>query len=573
MKLIYFIFYITLFITFATAKEIKKEDLVSGLYSIKIGVFQEKKNIEKVKKKFHNLPVVIFVRKNRSHIYITNIATKAKAQTILRNRVRKNFHDAYILQNTSKHHIVPKSTAVKTFDSNKTSPLHSKENATQKPTLKQKKQKSSTKKVIDTNTTVVQTKDTILLKDAILLSLQRSQKILSLREKVIQQKYKVEEKRGAFLPNVTLYSTAGYNYIHTRADTESEDKYPTADAQLNITENLYAGGKQSAELKKEEAKLRSESASFRDKVEEETLKIIEAYLDLYYQERAIEIERQNIAQLKKILHIVEIKEKNGAASKGDLNDIRSKVENASSAFVKASSRYQNALSFYQYFLGEKGAQRKPAQGTFTFPSYSKKRLFEIFEKKNAKLQINRYKMEAQKFDYYARKAPFRPTLDLIITGKEKFSKGEIDPYHDEKASAVLSFNYNLYKGGADRAKLLGSKSKIAELQYKYTDILESTRYNLKQLFENIQSLDDTLLHTQKEVDANKKAVEAYWNAFTYGSQDITTLLLAQRALNRAQQDLLKDQKNYVLSHFKLLAQSGELLEYLHLEDFVKPEKM
>ncbi|GEM_PF-2016155 len=576
----------TLFATLIDRSVVKE-----GYYSIKLGVFKKDESIENILSRFPESDVVIVPYKNRNHVYITNFKTRKSANRFLRKKVRKIFKDAYILKNRFKKRSLkvslPKvsdSPVVSVCENNTTQPRQSikkDENRTivkkapVKITAPEKTvQKIVKKPVNDQNRTKMTKKEeTLTLHEAIMISLNRSRKILSQREKVIQQKFKVEEKRGAFKPNVTLYSTAGYNYTHTRADDDTEDKYPAADAQLSITENLYAGGKHSAELKREEIKLLSEAATFRDKVEEETLKIIEAYLDLYYQEEAIKIERENMRNLEKILEIVEIKAQNGAASQGDLSNIKSKVQNASTALVKATSRYENARSFYEYFLGKANARKKPAEGTFSFPTYTRKTIFSIFEKKNAKLLLNRYKTEAQKYDYQAKKAPFRPTVDLIVTGKEKFSKAQIDPFHDEKASVVLSMNYNLYKGGQDRAKMMQSKSKITQLDYQYQDILESTRYNLKQIFENIQASDDTLVHIQKEVESNKKSVEAYWNAFKYATVDMQTLLLAQRALNSSQQSLIKEKKNYILGHFKLLRETGELLEFLKVESFVDPEQM
>jgi outer membrane protein TolC len=576
MKLKNFILIFVLFGAILFAQPITKKELQPNLYSIKVGVFAKQSSIKKAEKDFSKFDTIAINHKNRVHLYITNIKDKKTAKKILKTEVQSLYKDAYIIKNrfkikkttTKNKKVVKKIAQIKKpiiTTTNSTTELNSTNisHATIKKKLKKRSQNISTAK--DHN-------KTISLKDAILISLNRSHKILSLREKVIQQKYKVDEKKGAFLPNVTLYSTTGLEYIHTRNDKDSEDKYPKADLQLSVTENIYAGGKHSKELEKERAKLLSETASFREKVEEETLKIIEAYLNLYYQKLSINIENESMLSLKKILNIVEIKEKNGAATKGDLNNIKSKVENASTALVKASSKYQNTLAFYKYFVGDSAYKRVPYQGEFEFPKYTKKRLFRIFEEKNAKLQNNRYKIEAQKFDFEAKKAPFRPSVDLIITGKEKFSKADIDPYRDEKASAVLSLNYNLYKGGSDKARLLNSKSKIAQLQYQYSDILESTKYNLSQLFESINSSNDTLKHIKNEVDANKKALDSYWSAFKYGNQDIQALLLAQRALTRSQQDELQERENYILGYFKLLTQTGELLEYLKLDDFVNPNK-
>ncbi len=582
MHFISLFFALLIFLQILEAKPIPRSQYDPTRYSIKLGVFADIDNVHRLERRFAQYDTVAVAYEKRTHFYITNLKDKQRAKSLLQQKIKPLFKDAYLIKprKQQQKRELPKGKqhpATTTVTTQTASHVPNNTRSISTPKVQNYSVLSATKlrenNISSVKSEKIENNNTISLKEAILISLNRSRKILSLREKVVQQKYKVEEKRGAFLPNITLYSTGGYEYIHTRSDRESEDRYPKADAQLNLTENIYAGGKHQAELKREEAKLFSESANFREKVEEETLKIIEAYLNLYYQSKAIEIERKNMAALQKILDIVKIKEESGATTKGDLNNIKSSVENASTALVKASSRFQNALAFYRYFLGEKASARKPEKGDFSFPTYSHETLMSIFEKKNAKLLSNRYKIEAQKFDYRARKAPFRPTIDLIVTGKEKFSKGVADPFHDEKASAVLSLNYNLYKGGQDRAKLLSSKSKVAQLEYQYIDILESTRYNLEQLFENIRSIDDTLIHIQKEVEANEKAVASYWDAFKYGTQDMQTLLLAQRALNRSQQDLLKDKKEYILSHFKLLAQSGELLEYLKITDFVSLERM
>ena len=470
-------------------------------------------------------------------------------------------------QHIDKKDLVEFVDVIKVEKKNKNSKKEFKNKKT-KLITKKRQNKKIVKKVKSTKKIQKKIDNQMLLKDAILISLNRSNKILALREKVIQQKHKVETKLANFKPNITLYANGGYTYIHTRSNTDNEDSYPSGDLQLSINENIYAGGKHINELRKEEAILKSESAKFRSKVEEEVLKIIEAYLDLYYQKRAIDIEKKNMKGLQKILKIVKIKEKNGATTKGDLNNIESKVENASSALVKIVSKYQNSLAFYQYFVGKENANKIPTEGKFLFKEYKKESLLKIGEEKNAKLQINRYKIEAQKFDFYAKKSAFYPKLDFIINTKEKFSNGANDPYRDEKASAMLSLSYNLYKGGSDSAKVESSRSKIRELQYKYIDILESTKYNILQLFENITSLKDSIKHTTNEVRANKKVISSYWNAFKYGNQDIQALLLAQRALNRSQQDELKESKNYMIGYFKLLAQSGELLEFLKVEDFI-----
>jgi outer membrane protein TolC len=424
---------------------------------------------------------------------------------------------------------------------------------------------TSPTKFKDTNTT-----HSFTLKKAILTALKNSYKISAAREKVIQAKRKLDEKLAAYKPTLNLSANAGGAYLSPyQAD---EVKFLKSDESLVLNQNIYAGGKHSGEIKRERANLRVAQEKFKDKVEEEAIKVIDAYLSLIYQKMGIEINRANMKSLEKILQIVSDKEAAGAASKGDLNYIKSQVENASSALVKAESKYQNAIAFYEYYVGTLNASNSPSEYEFNFQLEDANTTLKKMYQHNAKLQVARAKMEAEEYNLKAQKSKFKPTLDLSITAKDKQSGYEAEPQED-RVTALLSLNYNLYNGGKDRAILLGTKSKIAELRYKLIDLKEGSEYNTKQMYENILSSLDSLKHTEKEVDANIKVVDSYWAAFKYGTQDIQALLLAQRALNRSQLDVIKEKQAYTNGYFKLMQQTGTLLEYLELKAFTDANKI
>ncbi len=410
----------------------------------------------------------------------------------------------------------------------------------------------------------------INIKDAILLSLKKSYKISAAREKVIQAKRKVDEKLAAYRPTVNLSSNVGGAYLSPyQAD---EAKFLKSDESLVINQNIYAGGKHENDIKREKANLQVAQEKFKSLVEEETLKVIDAYLSLIYQKMGIEITRNNMLSLKKILDIVTDKEAAGASSKGDLNYIKSQVENASAALVKSESKYQNAIAFYEYYVGKLDETNRPTEYEFTFNLADEKEIMALMYQNNAKMQVARAKMEAEKYNLKSQKSKFKPTLDFSITAKDKQS-GYVSEPQEDRVTGLLSFNYNLYNGGKDKAIALGTKSKISELQYKLIDLKESTEYNTKQMYENILSSRDSLVHTQKEVDANVKVIDSYWAAFKYGTQDIQALLLAQRALNRSQLDVIKEKQVYTNSYFKLMEQTGTLLKTLDLEDFIDARKI
>ncbi len=540
------------------------EQSINREYMIMLGACKQQNNTEAIINKFPEANTHLMVKKGKKksmyYVVINQIKSKEEAKEQLKI-VKEKIKDAYIISKISKkeNKKIIKKDIVKIIPQKVTKPIENNQT---------KEIPQTFKKVIKKDK--VQKENGILLKDAILKALNHSYKISSGREKVIQAKRKVDEKLSAYKPTVNLYTNAGATFLHPYQ--ARDEQFLKSDESLVINQNLYAGGKHSNEIKREKANLQAAQEKFKSQVEEETIKIIDAYLSLIYQKRGIKITRNNMLTLQKILDIVTIKEESGAATKGDLNYIKSQVENASAALVKTESKYQNAIAFYEYYVGKLDDSNNPIEYEFSFSLEDKNSTIALMHKNNAKIQVAYEKMQSELHNLQAQKSKFKPTLDFSITGKDKQSSYEAEP-HEDRATALLSVNYNLYNGGKDKAILLGTKSKIDELEYKLIDIKESTEYNTKQMYENILSSRDALKHTQKEVEANLKVTDSYWAAFKYGTQDIQALLLAQRALNRSELDVVKEKQAYTNGYFKLMEQTGTLLKTLQLEDFIDARKI
>ncbi len=433
-----------------------------------------------------------------------------------------------------------------------------------------KKIKPIVKKVVkDKKVNIHDSHSGITLHEAILIALKKSNKIMAAREKVVQAKRVLDEKYGAFKPKVDFMANS--NRIRVKPKDEERTVYSKNDYTLSLKQNIYAGGKNIGELKREKANLKVAESKFKQKVEEETTKIIDAYYALIYQTKSINITKKNMKLLEKILNIVKIKEQNGAATKGDLNYIKSQIENASSELIKQKSLYQNSLSMYEYFVG-KDSSLLPIEEKIEYKKFDKKNLLNILNNNNSKIEVAKAKIETEKYNLSSLKSKFKPTVDFTIRDRGKFTNSDVEP-SEKRTTGILTLNYNIYNGDKDKSKILGSKSKILELKYKLVDLEDSMKFNLKQIYETTISSQDSMLHTKKEVDANKKVIDSYWNAFKYGSQDIQALMLAQRALNRSELDLIKEKQKYTSNYFNLLKVSGILLDELHINDFIDSSKM
>jgi len=514
-------------------------------YKIMLGVCNKYKSAQNITSKFPLKNTLIEVKnhKNKKKYYalIDYILTENEAKSQLQE-VRKKIKDAYIIKYKTQKYIKKSSlsklkTIKKDLKNKNFSNIH----------LDKKDNEESG----------------ISLKDAIELSLKKSYKINAAKEKITQAREKLNEKIAAYYPKVDLYANGGGAYL--KPYKKGEVKFLKSDESLVITQNIYAGMKNINEVKREEENLKVAIEKYRDKVEEESLKIIDAYLSVIYKKKALQKAKENMQNLEKILDIVKTKEKNGAATKGDLNYIKSQVDNAKSAFVKVESKYKNALSFYEYFVGDLDESKMPKESEFNFKLSDLKNTLNISQDQNAKMCAAKHKLKASKYNLKAQYSKWQPKLDLSITAKDKQS-GYLGEPQEDRATAMLQLSYNLYNGGKDKARLRSIKSQIRALQYQYMDIKRGLKHNVEQLYENVNSTKQTLEHTLDEKNANQKVVSSYWSAFKYGNQDLQALLLAQRALNRSELDLLKQKQLYINGYFKLLQQTGELLKKIGIKE-------
>ena len=408
-------------------------------------------------------------------------------------------------------------------------------------------------------------KNGLTLKQAIIKAVSRNDKIISLQQKVIQAKRVVDQKYAALFPIINIIANTGPNEIKTEDEIERA-RFSKGDMQISLTQNLYAGGKITNDIKMAKENLNVALAKYQQKLEKEILNIIDSYLNLVYEKKSIEQNRENIINLNKILNIVTLKEKNGAATSGDLNYIKSNIENVKSELILAESKYKNSISYYEYFVGDISQNNYPIEEKFNI-SINPNASIEKLVSKNPKLLEIKSNMIKYKYDLESKKARFKPTLDLILTEKYTESSDEGVASTDKK-TAVLSFNYALYNGGRDKAILFEAKSKVDEYKYKYLDNKKSLLYNSIQIFNNLISSGKSLEHIEKEVEANNKVVKSYWTGFKYGSQDLQALLLAQRALNSAKLNKIQNRKSYISQYFQLLSSVGSLLKYMGLENIV-----
>lgn len=417
-----------------------------------------------------------------------------------------------------------------------------------------------------------QREEGISVYDAIQRAIAHSPKIKAANEVVIQDKEKLNEAKSYHLPTIDLTGDTGREIRQLKTDdsnpqvlatSTTKSTYKKVDVYLAINENLWAGGSIENSIDEKDANLKASLFNYRDKLEALVEDTVNAYFQLVYAEIALKISEKNMKNYEKILKIVSIKEKNGAATTGDVNFIRANVDNARTELVQRQKTLSDAKAMYEYLLQTKDKELMPYEVEHPLYSADLNTSLNDAQQYNARLLAQKAYIKSTKLGFLAIKGKFSPKIDLSLNAESR-DQFDVSTGQTNKLNALITFSYNLYSGGRDEANAIRLLSKMREQKFLYQDLQRNLKFDIRVLNRSLSSLNQSLALTQSEVLASRKVVDSYWIAFQHGTQDLQALQLAQRNLNSAEQNYAQYKRDLILNNFSLMRKTGVLLKFIKL---------
>lgn len=405
--------------------------------------------------------------------------------------------------------------------------------------------------------------------DVVLQALSTNYKILASQEKLYQAKRNIDKAYGDYLPSIDV------SYTLAKTEKRPGEKKPDQTFKkakyfgderytLSLSQNLYAGGDTENNIHRLKAKYMVARADFERLLEEEAAKAVSSYIDVVFRREALEANKKNMEKLEEIFSIVRAKYDSGALAIGELGSIEASVSNAKSLLSRTNSRYSNALEYYHFITNREFEHTHPYEKITDLPVGDYETIVEDALANNTQLKGFNYNILAQKYLLKKTRSTFRPRVDLQLFA-EKITDKENYEFDEKNYMAQLSVNYNLYSGGKDENEYLRIFSTIQELEYEKEAEIRKIKYDIEKLHTSLTSHLQNIDNIKNEVQSSQKMVDAYWEGFRLGEQDLHVLLQGQRQLNSAELDFIENQQNSMQDFFTILKISGKILDYFHID--------
>ena len=361
--------------------------------------------------------------------------------------------------------------------------------------------------------------------------------------------------RGAYLPQLD----ATVEYGRERADSDASgvsDDSPTRRLGLTLNQSLYDPAKL-REIDRQRSRLDAAAEGLRSRAEEVALEAVASYLEVWRDERVVELSERNVARHRATLTKVEGRLAAGEGGLGDVKQAESRLTNARATRVDNLRVLEQDRASYRRVVGLEASD-------LALPVLSAERLPHTLEAAveqaldhNPALRRAEAEVAAADAALGAAKAGFLPTLDAEVSANEADNAGGVGGDSDD-LRAMLVLRYNLYAGGGDRARKREAAARrlvaVERLNSLHRRLEERTR---RAWVAKARSDEKRRLLEAQQTTADR-VVEIYRKEFEIGRHSLLDLLDSESERFNVEVRRIDAEKEALLARYQLLAAMGRL---------------
>lgn len=347
---------------------------------------------------------------------------------------------------------------------------------------------------------------------------------------------------------------------------------------VSLRQVLFSGFQTTNEVKRTEYEASAEQWTLFSTAEDLALEVTRAYLEFMRAEQVVVLAERNLASHQTIFEQVKQKTDSGLGSTADLSQVTGRLARAHSNLISAQNNLSDSRVAYQRLVSVAPQDtRIPVPDAIMLPTTLEQALSLAKENhptlKAAGSDINAAmaQRDASKSNYYPQVTfDLSASWDDNLDGNDGTTANPNDTIgadvggNSDEVLAMVRINYNLFSGGADRAREREAaysinESKAIQLN-AYQDIEEGTTlaWNARVF------LKQQMQYLRQHVEAALETRNAYDDQFKIGQRTLIDVLDAENELFQARREYLTAEYDDLIAQYRLLNATGSLLESLRI---------
>ena len=373
-------------------------------------------------------------------------------------------------------------------------------------------------------------------------------------------KEKIKQVYSAALPSIEMNLSKGYKDTDSSTKTSTTDESTSPqDFSINLEQELYTGGKLSAELNKARSNLKIEEENLRIAKYEIFLESALVYLDVLEKKKLVELNNLKEEKFKNDYKSIEMLVNVGTASQSDLVFAQSILVQTAAEKIASVNEYNVTKANYKKVVGESLPEanlKEPKINKLNFPNDSEEAI-KIALANNPKIRIAELEESISKFDI---KSNFSEALPKLSLDAEYQSSDDVVSKGSSLDSAEITANLKvpLFKGGGNISKIKEAKIIAKKVRYELENKRNEVTQNVLKSWTDLQTSETLLKAANINIEAKKLILNGVEQETKLGIKSYIDLLQSKEDLIDAEFNKINATKKYIISALQLKADIGEL---------------
>ncbi len=335
---------------------------------------------------------------------------------------------------------------------------------------------------------------------------------------------------------------------------------------LSLSQMLFDGFEVKNSVNKHQYLVNSAAYKVQESSENIALLTAEVYLEILRRRQLVELSKDNVVIHQKILDQIRTLAIGGAGRQADVQQSSSRLALAKSSLVNAQGNLRNTEITYRRITGElPDALTQPDFTSLetTLPQ-SEAKAFEIALNSHPALQMAYAELEAAQAAHQQANSTFMPRFNLELGITDNQNLDGVDGNNDDM-TAMLRMRYNLYRGGADQARLQEVAQQVGAAQEMIRKIQRLLEEETFLAWNSLITTRARLDHLEKHVEATAEVLESYKEQFKLGQRTLLDVLDSESELFNARTALVSAQYAEMLNILQVLKSMGILLKSIGVD--------
>ncbi len=406
--------------------------------------------------------------------------------------------------------------------------------------------------------------DAYSLDDTIKQTLQTHPEMLAITHELQAREHEIRQAKAAYLPKISVSAGVGEETRKAPATGNVEVDLDRSEMAVQAEQLIFDGLGTVAEVSRQKA--RTDSLRYRaDAIAQDiALRTTEVYLNVMRHTALLDLARNTLWEHQNIYDQMELRSKTGVGSKADLDQIAARLALANANMVVAQNNLADAqANFFRVtgFYPNLETMARP-ESPSVLPA-SLDAAVEAAQQNHPTLESAGADFRAAKAQHKAAGSAYWPTLRLEAEKRWDEDVGGIEG-EDEDFVVALRLRYQLFNGGADRAR----RKQTAQLIEQSKDIRNNAR---RQVVESMslswnafEALNAQMTFLNSHVKAAQSTKAAYAKQFNIGRRTLLDLLNTETEVVEARRALINAQYDELYARYRILNASGAILTALNI---------